>query len=84
MSETLLKMKSELVQNKFEDTDDLDAVLNFVPQEYIFLTSFLGEQVNKPIPVEEHEEKKLPDSKRIKLDFEKLQELESTSMVEFK
>ena len=58
MSEALLKMKSELVQNKFEDTDDLDAVLNFVPQEYIFLTSFLGEQVNKPIPVEEHEEKK--------------------------
>lgn len=84
MSEALFKMKSEVLQNKFEDTDDLDAVLNYVPREFIFLTSFLGEQVHKPMPIENHEEKKSLDSKRIQLDFEKLKELESISIVEFK
>lgn len=69
MSEALLKIKSELVLNKFEDLDDLDAVLNYVPQEYKFFTSFLGEQVNKTMPAEEYEETKSLDSKRIQLDF---------------
>jgi hypothetical protein len=65
MSEALLKIKSELVLNKFEDLDDLDAVLNYVPQEYKFFTSFLGEQVNKTMPAEKYEETKSLDSKRI-------------------
>jgi hypothetical protein len=65
MSEALLKIKSELVLNKFEDLDDLDAVLNYVPQEYKFFTSFLGEQVNRTMPAEEYEETKSLDSKRI-------------------
>lgn len=43
--DAIQKMKTESVDKKLEDSDDIDAILNFVPKEYVFLTSFLDHQI---------------------------------------